>query len=187
MSGLGTWFGVTSQYLVLVRHSGNPEVWTSNPWQFLVTLGSTGLSLSFHLLDIWKPDARAAALLVQLFFVYRIARFGRDIVGKTMATLITLVCSCWSPRVTASDDGQVAILAFAGFLAIMVLVSPRIQGGCGLLSTLSQYVRCGLNTLELETVLPKAITRVRLLPLSSPSVIDNPRSFGECRAPYVTS
>ncbi|KAL1668385.1 hypothetical protein GGF50DRAFT_86176 [Schizophyllum commune] len=111
VAGIGTWFGVISQYLVLVRHSGNPDVWTSNPWQFLVTLGSTGLT----------------ALLVQLFFVSRIARFRRDIIGKIMATLITMV----------------SILAFAGFLAIMVL-----------------YVKCGLNTLELETVLPKAVTRL---------------------------
>ncbi|KAL1707954.1 hypothetical protein EV121DRAFT_277567 [Schizophyllum commune] len=111
VAGIGTWFGVISQYLVLVRHSGNPNVWTSNPWQFLVTLGSTGLT----------------ALLVQLFFVSRIARFRRDIIGKIMATLITMV----------------SILAFAGFLAIMVL-----------------YVKCGLNTLELETVLPKAVTRL---------------------------
>ncbi|KAL1680237.1 hypothetical protein EV122DRAFT_276413 [Schizophyllum commune] len=111
VAGIGTWFGVISQYLVLVRHSGNPDVWTSNPWQFLVTLGSTGLT----------------ALLVQLFFVSRIARFRRDIIGKIMATLITMV----------------SILAFVGFLAIMVL-----------------YVKCGLNTLELETVLPKAVTRL---------------------------
>ncbi|KAL1729970.1 hypothetical protein EV714DRAFT_237059 [Schizophyllum commune] len=96
VAGIGTWFGVISQYLVLVRHSGNPDVWTSNPWQFLVTLGSTGLT----------------ALLVQLFFVSRIARFRRDIIGKIMATLITM------------------------------------------------YVKCGLNTLELETVLPKAVTRL---------------------------
>ncbi|KAI4525476.1 hypothetical protein K525DRAFT_266057 [Schizophyllum commune Loenen D] len=96
VAGIGTWFGVISQYLVLVRHSGNPDVWTSNPWQFLVTLGSTGLT----------------TLLVQLFFVSRIARFRRDIIGKIMATLITM------------------------------------------------YVKCGLNTLELETVLPKAVTRL---------------------------
>ncbi|KAL1724178.1 hypothetical protein EV715DRAFT_244591, partial [Schizophyllum commune] len=111
VAGIGTWFGVISQYLVLVRHSGNPDVWTSNPWQFLVTLGSTGLSLSLEL----------------------------HVYSRSLTHLQPLCLSSCSSLVVS----LVSILAFAGFLAIMVL-----------------YVKCGLNTLELETVLPKAVTRL---------------------------
>ena len=69
------------------------------------------------------PNAPSAALLVQFFFVSRIARFRRDIIGKIMATLITMVCFDESPHSGTSKLRKVSILAFAGFLAIMVLVS----------------------------------------------------------------
>ncbi|KAL1682794.1 hypothetical protein EV122DRAFT_274179 [Schizophyllum commune] len=85
VSSMALGFTVASQYTVLVNNAGSLTIWTSSPWQFLVPLTTTGIN----------------ALLVQLFFAFRIARFQRSVVGRTLAAFI----------------GLLAVLSFAGSLA----------------------------------------------------------------------
>ncbi|TRM64771.1 hypothetical protein BD626DRAFT_567646 [Schizophyllum amplum] len=77
ISGMTIGFGIASQYKVLVLNRGNPGIWSSSPWEFLLTPITTGLS----------------AFLVQLFFASRIASFRRDAVGKTLSAIVSLVAT----------------------------------------------------------------------------------------------
>ncbi|KAL1746951.1 hypothetical protein HDZ31DRAFT_61772 [Schizophyllum fasciatum] len=73
--GLGTWFAVASEYMVLVDNAGSLAIWKSTPWQMVVPQFTNALS----------------AFLVQLFYVSRIALFRRDIVGKTLVAMIATI------------------------------------------------------------------------------------------------
>ncbi|KAI5823927.1 hypothetical protein K523DRAFT_421156 [Schizophyllum commune Tattone D] len=77
VSGATIGFAMVSQYKVLVTNSGNPGVWMTSPWEFVMTPVTTGLS----------------AFLVQLFFASRIAFFRRDIIGRILSATVSLVAT----------------------------------------------------------------------------------------------
>ncbi|KAI4525478.1 hypothetical protein K525DRAFT_266059 [Schizophyllum commune Loenen D] len=77
VSGATIGFAMVSQYRVLVTNSGNPGVWMTSPWEFVMTPVTTGLS----------------AFLVQLFFASRIAFFRRDIIGRILSATVSLVAT----------------------------------------------------------------------------------------------
>ncbi|KAL1680238.1 hypothetical protein EV122DRAFT_276414 [Schizophyllum commune] len=96
LSGISAIFAVIAQYVVLVRESGNPMVWMSGARLLLVPLVGSGLN----------------ALIVQLFFASRIARFCRDKTGNALAGIISLT----------------AIVAFGGSIAdTMIWPEAKMQ------------------------------------------------------------